>query len=195
MVRRGNFSLPHPPPPPPHRQHFREKFVRCSFQYPKVPLETGAPPIFWCFLRRWIYSKAGYSGQDSKQYIILKTVLPKFDFFQFSSKIMLFFTGQPLPQSKWSRAKIVGNNFKKKTYAIQGVYKKMSPVKLSAERVLKNMYSKNCSVATSSAVSVCARLLVRFHTCSKLHICTYNRISNQSRFFHGSIVFTPKFLA
>ena len=81
------------------------------------------------------------------------------------------------------------------------VSKKMSPVKLSAEafrkddqRVLKNKYSNNSSVATSSAVSVCARLLVRFHTCSKLHICTYNRISNQSRFFHGSIVFTPKFL-
>ena len=74
------------------------------------------------------------------------------------------------------------------------VSKKMSPVKLSSEafrkddqRVLKNKYSNNSSVETSSAVSVCARLLVRFHT--------YNRISNQSRFFHGSIVFTPKFLA
>jgi hypothetical protein len=82
------------------------------------------------------------------------------------------------------------------------VSKKMPPFKLSAEaflkddpRVLKNKYSNNSSVATSSAVSVCARLLVRFHTCSKLHICTYSRISNQSRFFHGSIVFTPKFLA
>ena len=34
-------------------QHFREKFFRCPFQYPKVPLEAGAPPppIFWCFLR------------------------------------------------------------------------------------------------------------------------------------------------
>ena len=57
------------------------------------------------------------------------------------------------------------------------VSKKRSPVKLSAEafrkndqRVLKNKYSNNSSVATSSAVSVCARLLVRFHTCSKLHI-------------------------
>ena len=30
--------------PPPHRQHFREKFFRCPFQYPKVPLEAGAPP-------------------------------------------------------------------------------------------------------------------------------------------------------
>jgi propanediol dehydratase large subunit len=82
------------------------------------------------------------------------------------------------------------------------VSKKMSTVKLSAEafrkndqRVLKNMYSNNSSVATSSAVSVCARLLVRLHTCSKFQICTYNSISNQSRFFHGSIVFTPKFLA
>ena len=81
------------------------------------------------------------------------------------------------------------------------VSKKMPPVKLSAEafrkddqRVLKNKYSNNSSVATSSAVSVCARLLVRFHTCSKLHICTYNRTINQSRFFHGSIVFTSKFL-
>jgi hypothetical protein len=53
----------------------------------------------------------------------------------------------------------------------------MSPVKLSAEafrkddqRVLKNKYSNNSSVATSSAVSLCARLLVRFHTCSKLQI-------------------------
>jgi hypothetical protein len=30
--------------PPPRRQHFREKFFRCPFQYPKVPLEAGAPP-------------------------------------------------------------------------------------------------------------------------------------------------------
>ena len=28
-------------PPPPCRQHFREK---PPFQYPKVPLEAGAPP-------------------------------------------------------------------------------------------------------------------------------------------------------
>ena len=49
------------------------------------------------------------------------------------------------------------------------VSKKMSPVKMSAEafrkddqRVLKNKYSNNSSVATSSAVSMCARLLVRF---------------------------------
>ena len=35
MVRREN---------PPPRQHFREKFFRCPFQYPKVPLEAGAPP-------------------------------------------------------------------------------------------------------------------------------------------------------
>ena len=31
-------------PPPPRRQHFRGKFFRCPFQYPKVPLEAGAPP-------------------------------------------------------------------------------------------------------------------------------------------------------
>ena len=36
MVRRENS-----PPPP---QHFLEKFFRCPFQYPKVPLEAGAPP-------------------------------------------------------------------------------------------------------------------------------------------------------
>ena len=29
---------------PPRRQHFREKFFRCPFQYPKVPLEAGVPP-------------------------------------------------------------------------------------------------------------------------------------------------------
>jgi hypothetical protein len=46
----GNFSLP----PPPRHQHFRENFFRCHFQYPKVPLEAGAPPIFWCFLRPWM---------------------------------------------------------------------------------------------------------------------------------------------
>jgi hypothetical protein len=28
----------------PRRQHFWEKFFRCPFQYPKVPLEAGAPP-------------------------------------------------------------------------------------------------------------------------------------------------------
>jgi hypothetical protein len=28
----------------PRRQHFLEKFFRCPFQYPKVPLEAGAPP-------------------------------------------------------------------------------------------------------------------------------------------------------
>jgi hypothetical protein len=70
------------------------------------------------------------------------------------------------------------------------VSKKMSPVKLSAEtfrkddqRLLKNKYSNNSSVATNSAVSVCARLLVQFHTCSKLHICTYNRINLVPRVF------------
>jgi hypothetical protein len=31
---------------PPRRQHFLEKFFRCPFRYPKVPLEVGAPPIF-----------------------------------------------------------------------------------------------------------------------------------------------------
>jgi hypothetical protein len=30
--------------PSPRRQHFLEKFFRCPFQYPKVPLEAGAPP-------------------------------------------------------------------------------------------------------------------------------------------------------
>jgi hypothetical protein len=30
--------------PSPRRQHFRENFFRCPFQYPKVPLEAGAPP-------------------------------------------------------------------------------------------------------------------------------------------------------
>ena len=30
--------------PPPLRQNFRGKFFRCPFQYPKVPLEAGAPP-------------------------------------------------------------------------------------------------------------------------------------------------------
>ena len=49
IVRRENFSLP-PPPPLLRRQHFREKFFRCPFQYTKVPLEAGAPPNFWCFL-------------------------------------------------------------------------------------------------------------------------------------------------
>jgi hypothetical protein len=43
MVRRENFSSS-PPLALPHRQHFREKFFRCPFQYPKVPLEAGAPP-------------------------------------------------------------------------------------------------------------------------------------------------------
>jgi hypothetical protein len=38
MVRREHFSLP------PRRQHFLENFFRCPFQYPKVPLEAGAPP-------------------------------------------------------------------------------------------------------------------------------------------------------
>ena len=32
--------------PPPRRQHFLEKFFRCPFQYPKVPLEAGAPQSF-----------------------------------------------------------------------------------------------------------------------------------------------------
>ena len=31
---------------PPCRQHFREKVFRCPFQYPKVPLEAGAPQSF-----------------------------------------------------------------------------------------------------------------------------------------------------
>jgi hypothetical protein len=45
MVRRENFS---PPPPP------VANISGCPFQYPKVPLEAGAPPpIFWCFLRPW----------------------------------------------------------------------------------------------------------------------------------------------
>ena len=39
MVRREKS-----PPPTPRRQHFRENFFRCPFQYPKVPLEAGAPP-------------------------------------------------------------------------------------------------------------------------------------------------------
>ena len=43
MVRRENWSSS-PPLTLPHRQHFREKFFRCPFQYPKVPLEAGAPP-------------------------------------------------------------------------------------------------------------------------------------------------------
>jgi hypothetical protein len=34
------------PPPSPRRQHFRENFFRCPFQYPKVPLEAGAPQSF-----------------------------------------------------------------------------------------------------------------------------------------------------
>ena len=33
-----------------------ERFLRCPFHYPKVPLETGAPPIFWCFLRPCCHS-------------------------------------------------------------------------------------------------------------------------------------------
>jgi hypothetical protein len=33
-------------PPPPRRQHFREKFFRCPFQYPKVPLEPMPPQSF-----------------------------------------------------------------------------------------------------------------------------------------------------
>jgi hypothetical protein len=33
----GKFFLPPP-------QHFWEKFFRCPFRYPKVPLEAGAPP-------------------------------------------------------------------------------------------------------------------------------------------------------
>jgi hypothetical protein len=41
MVRRENFSFFLPPP---RRQHLREKIFRRSFQYPKVPLEVGAPP-------------------------------------------------------------------------------------------------------------------------------------------------------
>jgi hypothetical protein len=28
----------------PRCHHFRENFFRCPFQYPKVPLEAGAPP-------------------------------------------------------------------------------------------------------------------------------------------------------
>jgi hypothetical protein len=32
--------------PPPRRQHFRETFFRCPFQYPKMPLEGGAPQSF-----------------------------------------------------------------------------------------------------------------------------------------------------
>jgi hypothetical protein len=38
MLRRENFFFP------PRRQHFGEKFFRCPFRYPKVPLEAGAPP-------------------------------------------------------------------------------------------------------------------------------------------------------
>jgi hypothetical protein len=38
----GRFFLP----PPLCRQHFPEKFFRCPFRYPKVPLEAGAPQIF-----------------------------------------------------------------------------------------------------------------------------------------------------
>jgi hypothetical protein len=43
MVRKMFLPLSLQPPPP---QHFREKCFRCSFQYPKVPLEAGAPQIF-----------------------------------------------------------------------------------------------------------------------------------------------------
>jgi hypothetical protein len=39
MLRRENVFFP-----PHRRQHFREKFFRCPFRYPKVPLEAGAPP-------------------------------------------------------------------------------------------------------------------------------------------------------
>ena len=42
MVRRENISIPLPPGP--RRQHFRGKNFWCPFQYPKVPLEAGAPP-------------------------------------------------------------------------------------------------------------------------------------------------------
>ena len=42
MLRRENFFFPSPP----RRQHFREKFFRCPFRYPKVPLEAGAPQSF-----------------------------------------------------------------------------------------------------------------------------------------------------
>ena len=31
--------------PHPRRQHFRGNFFRCPFQYPKVPLEAGAPNL------------------------------------------------------------------------------------------------------------------------------------------------------
>ena len=40
MVRRENVSSSTPP----RRQHFRENFFRCPFQYPKVPLEAVPPP-------------------------------------------------------------------------------------------------------------------------------------------------------
>jgi hypothetical protein len=49
------------PPHPPRRKHFLEKIFKCPFQYPKVPLETGAPTIFWCFLRpctQWRHAHA-----------------------------------------------------------------------------------------------------------------------------------------
>jgi hypothetical protein len=42
LVKNVQFRYGAPPP----GQHFREKFFRCPFQYPKVPLEAGAPPIF-----------------------------------------------------------------------------------------------------------------------------------------------------
>jgi hypothetical protein len=43
------FSFP-PPPPPPRRRHLRETFLD-ALLIPKVTLETGVHPTFWCFLR------------------------------------------------------------------------------------------------------------------------------------------------
>jgi hypothetical protein len=52
MVRRENFF-------PPRHQHFCEKNFRCPFQHPKMPLEAGAPNLFWCFLRPCSLSLSG----------------------------------------------------------------------------------------------------------------------------------------
>jgi hypothetical protein len=55
---------------PPRRQHFREKFFRRPFQYPKVPLEAGAPQSFdasyapaWVSLRHYEVNLTGGQTQ------------------------------------------------------------------------------------------------------------------------------------
>ena len=47
LVKNVQFRYGTTGTPPPRRQHLREKFFSSPFRNPKVPLEAGAPPIFY----------------------------------------------------------------------------------------------------------------------------------------------------